>query len=166
MKRWYVVNTRPHQESRADLNLRRQGFQSWLPRLRRTRRHGRRLETVLRPLFPGYLFVCFDPETEPWRLIFGTFGVRSLICHDDRPTPVAGGLVEALHQSTDDDGVVRVAPEDLKPGDRLRVISGAFADQVGTLIRLADRDRVALLLEMLGREVHTTVGRDQVVAAG
>ncbi len=30
--RWYVVHTQPNGEARADLNLRRQGFATYLPR--------------------------------------------------------------------------------------------------------------------------------------
>jgi hypothetical protein len=59
-QRWYVVQTQPQSESRAELNLRRQGFTTYLPRYMRTRRHSRKVEMVARPLFPRYLFVGFD----------------------------------------------------------------------------------------------------------
>lgn len=166
MKRWYVVNTRPHQEGRADLNLRRQGFEAWLPRLKRTRRHARRWQTVLAPLFPGYLFVRLDPDAQAWHAIHGPFGVRWLICHDGRPAPVAGGFVDVLHESVDGEGAVSPAPDGLRPGDRVRVLSGPFADRIGTLVRLAERERVALMLEALVREVQMTVYRSQVAAVG
>jgi transcriptional antiterminator RfaH len=52
MQRWYVVHTQSYQEARAELNLRRQGFEVWLPLSRRRRRHARRIDTVLAPLFP------------------------------------------------------------------------------------------------------------------
>jgi transcriptional antiterminator RfaH len=52
---WYVVHTQVQGEDRADLNLRRQGFVTYLPRYLRARRHARRTETVARPLFPRYL---------------------------------------------------------------------------------------------------------------
>ena len=80
MNRWYVVNTQSHQEARADENLRRQGFYSWLPRFRRPRKHARRTDYVSAPLFPGYLFVRLDPEAERWRSINGTFGVVASAC--------------------------------------------------------------------------------------
>ena len=44
--RWYVVHTRPHQERRAEANLVRQGFRTWLPVMERSRRHARRIDTV------------------------------------------------------------------------------------------------------------------------
>ena len=59
---WYVVSTKPNQENRAALNLRKQAFEVLLPMMQKKRRHARQIETVLRPLFPGYLFVEFDPD--------------------------------------------------------------------------------------------------------
>ena len=57
MRRWYVVHTQPQGESRAKANLERQGYEVYLPRCRKWRRHARRAEIVAAPLFPRYLFV-------------------------------------------------------------------------------------------------------------
>ncbi|HQF30164.1 MAG TPA: transcription termination/antitermination NusG family protein, partial [Hyphomicrobiales bacterium] len=64
MAGWYVVSTQPHQEARAESNLVRQGFETWLPRFARERRHARKVDTVLVALFPGYLFVRLDPDVQ------------------------------------------------------------------------------------------------------
>jgi transcriptional antiterminator RfaH len=161
---WFVVNTHPHQEGRAELNLRRQGYEARLPRLLRSRRHARRLDMTSVPLFPGYIFVRLDRATQPWRAINSTFGIRRILCDGERPLPVEDGFVEALQSSTDDLGIVGLAESDLKPGQPLRLVAGPFADCIGTLLQLSDRDRVALLLNLLGREVRLVVPRQQVVA--
>jgi len=165
MSRWYVVNTLPHQEARAEANLRRQGYRAWLPSIVRSRRHARRIDTILAPLFPGYLFVEIDVEREAWTPINGTFGVRRLLCHRERPMPVPGDFMEALRQTLDVDGVVAV-PEPLKPGQKVRLIAGPFVDCVGTLLHLAANGRVALLLRLLGQEVSTVVSRRMLAPAG
>ncbi len=164
--RWYVVCCQARQEARADLNLRRQGFESWLPRLRWTRRHARRVDNVLVPLFPGYLVVRLGLDVHLWRSINGTFGVRRLLCENERPAPVAAGFVETLRETVDEEGLV-VAPQDaFKCGDPVRLIAGPFADMVGTLARLTDKDRVAVLLNVLGREVQAIVSRRVLIPAG
>jgi transcription elongation factor/antiterminator RfaH len=164
VKNWYVVNTHPHQEERAEINLRRQGYQAWLPKLLRERRHARRIDVASIPLFPGYLFVSLDHQMQPWRAIGSTFGVRRILCHGERPRPVEQGFVEALKETTDENGVVALAAEGLKLGQPLRLLTGPFANRIGTLLRLADKDRVALLLNLLGREVQVVVSRRQVTA--
>lgn len=164
--RWYVVCCQTRQEARADLNLRRQGFDSWLPRLRRTRRHARRIDNVLVPLFPGYLFVRLDLELQPWRSINGTFGVRRLLCENERPAPVVTGFIETLQETMDEDGLVATPTDAFKCGDRVRLVAGPFADMVGTLARMTEKDRVAVLLNVLGREVQALVSRRVLVSAG
>ena len=59
-ERWFVVRVLAHQENRAQFNLHRLGFRSFLARLQRTVRHARRLRDTLQPLFPGYIFVVID----------------------------------------------------------------------------------------------------------
>jgi transcription elongation factor/antiterminator RfaH len=158
MTGWYVVNTLPHQELRAETNLRRQGYRAWLPSIERSRRHARRIDTVTAPLFPGYLFVELDLDRESWGSINGTFGVRRLIAQRERPAPVPPGFVAALRETLDKKGLVTV-PQALRPGQNVRLIAGPFVDCIGKLLYLATRDRVALLLSILGQEVSTLVSR-------
>jgi transcriptional antiterminator RfaH len=157
-QRWYVVHTQPHHEVRADLNLRRQGFATYLPRYLRTRRHARRTETVVRPLFPRYLFVTLDPARDRWRAIHSTFGVSRLVQAGDEPLSVPAGVVEEIRAREDHDGLVALGlPAGIGPGSRVRLIDGIFQDAKGVLERIADDRRVAILLELLGREVRVFV---------
>jgi transcriptional antiterminator RfaH len=164
MNRWYAVNTQPRQEARADENLRRQGFYSWLPRFQRQRRHARRADQVLAPLFPGYLFVQLDPEIERWRSINGTFGVIRLLSSGDMPLAVPDGLVEEIMQRRDASGTVVVPPRRLVVGEAIRVAVGPFADLEGLFQEMSGRDRVVLLFNLLGRKVRASVQMSELAA--
>jgi len=157
MPRWYVVHTQPNREGRALAHLLMQGFHAYLPRYGKLRRHARRAEWVLAPLFPRYLFVAMDVAGARWRSINGTVGVSHLVCHGDRPTAVPPGIVEGLRAQESEDGAIAVATASLQPGQRLRIAAGAFADCVGCFVQMADRERVILLLELLGRAVRVEV---------
>lgn len=161
-KRWFVTCTRPHQEATAVEHLRRQDYNAWYPRQRRTRRHARRFDTILAPFFPGYVFVEMNPATEPWRRINGTFGVRHLICGRDGPLPLPDGFVASLRARTDDD-VIREASPGFKPGDEVRVVSGPFVDCIGTLLRSDEADRVRLLLRLINGDVKAVLPMSAVV---
>src|SRR5215831_15279293 len=76
---WAVINTHPHREKVALENLQRQEFTAYCPMLRRRRSHARRVTSVLRPLFPGYLFVSTGINFGRWRPILSTYGVRSIV---------------------------------------------------------------------------------------
>jgi transcriptional antiterminator RfaH len=157
-QRWYVVHTQPNGEGRADLNLRRQGFATYLPRYARRRRHARRQEMVKRPLFPRYLFVGLDLARDRWRAVHSTFGVDRLVLAGEEPLPVPDDVIDAIRACEDDDGLVALGlPAGIGPGSRVRLVDGIFADAKGVLERIADDRRVAILLELLGREVRVFV---------
>ena len=153
--RWFAVNVRPRAEKVAVANLDRQGFRHFLPQQRKTIRHARQFRTVLAPLFPGYLFVALDLGRERWRAINGTFGVVSLVRTGDEPRPVPPGIVEALIELSRGDRIVRFDRQ-LQEGQRIRMIAGPFAEQLGTLERLDDQGRVRVLLEMMGTVIPVT----------
>jgi transcriptional antiterminator RfaH len=156
--RWYVVHTQAQGETRAEVNLRRQGFTTYLPRYQRTRRHARKTETVTRPLFPRYVFVWLDLARDRWRVIQSTFGVSNLILAGEEPLAVPDGIIEEIRARESEDGFVALGlPAGIGPGSRVRLIDGIFADAKGVLERIADDRRVAILLELLGREVRVFV---------
>ena len=151
--RWYVVHTQPNAEMKAAARLEEQGFRTFFPRFRTSRRHARRTDMVVRPVFPRYLFVWLDIGLQRWRSVNGTIGVVSLVGASDRPTPVPRGVVEALHSSRDEAGFLEVRPKHrFRPGEAVRIVGGAFASALGVFEKMDARDRVSILLNMLGRE--------------
>lgn len=156
--RWYVVHTQPNGELRAEVNLRRQGFRTYLPRYKRSRRHARKTQMVARPLFPRYLFVGLDLSMDRWRSIQSTIGVSQLVLAGDHPASLPAGVVEEIRQREAEDGLVEIGlPAGVKPGSKVRLIDGIFAENKGVIERIADDRRVAILLELLGREVRVFV---------
>src|SRR5439155_10529333 len=120
MRRWYVAHTQPHAEAKAAWHLRNQGFEAYLPRYLKRRSHARRIDHVPAPLFPRYLFVAIDLETERWRAVRSTVGVSELVLDGDRPAPVPRGVVEDIRAREDERGYVRLRPRlDLARGDAI-----------------------------------------------
>jgi len=164
--RWYVVQTQINGEVKAARNLLRQGYEVYLPRYIKRRRHARKVDFVAKPLFPRYLFVAIDMATQRWRSIQSTFGVSHLVTNGDEPAVVPEGVVRALKVREDAKGFVKLdtAPA-FAPGDKVRVLGGAFMDNAGLFNGMADQDRVSILLEMLGRQVRVVLDADLVAAA-
>ena len=164
--RWYVAHTHPHAEAKATAHLSRQGFDIYFPRYIKRRRHARRIETVPAPLFPRYLFVAIDLNAQRWRSIFSTVGVSRLVCNGEDPSPVPVGIVEALKNREDANGFIKL---DSRPrfhvGDKIRVLDGAFSSCLGLFEGMAERERIAILLDLLGRKVRVILDADLVAAA-
>jgi transcriptional antiterminator RfaH len=163
---WFVAQTQPHAEAKASAHLQRQGFGVYVPRYLKRRRHARRVETVAAPLFPRYLFVGIDMTAQRWRSIASTAGVTRLVCHGEQPSAVPDGVVEALQRREDGDRFIRLDTRPLfRPGDRVRVLDGAFATCLGLFDGMADRERIAILLDLLGRKVRVVLDADLVAEA-
>lgn len=164
--RWYVVQTHVHSETKAALNLGRQGFDTYLPRYLKRRRHARRVETVAAPLFPRYLFVMIDRATQPWRSIRSTVGVSHIVCQGDEPAAIGDSVILGIRSREDERGFVKlVTPLRFASGDKVRVLDGAFTACIGLFERMTDHERVSVLLDLLGRKVRVVMELDSIAAA-
>lgn len=162
---WYVVQTQPRAESKAERHLINQGFGTYLPRYRRRVRHARRNELVLRPLFPGYLFVKLDPQLQRWRSINGTVGVCRILSEGDAPRRVPDQILEQILAREDGEGAVRLDPPVFSAGQAVRISTGPLADVTALFEETRDENRVVLLLSLLGRKVRVLAPAAEVTAA-
>jgi transcriptional antiterminator RfaH len=163
---WYVVQTRPHAEAKAASHLERQGFDTYLPRYLKRRSHARRVETISAPLFPRYMFVAVDLAVQRWRAIQSTVGVSHLVCHGGDPAQVTASIIDGLKAREDERGFVQLERRpQFAPGDKIRILEGVFAACLGLFEGVADRDRVAILLDFLGRKVRVKLDADFITAA-
>jgi transcription elongation factor/antiterminator RfaH len=154
-QRWFAVNTHPAAEQKACMHLENQGWQTFFPKIARTLRSGRRTKTELRPHFPGYVFIRLDLGRDQWRAVDSTIGVRRLVKNGDTPASVPSGIVEALQDMALDNGQI-VFTSDLRCGDKVKFLTGPFAEMIGALERLDSKGRVMVLLDLLGRSTHVT----------
>jgi transcriptional antiterminator RfaH len=163
---WYVVQTHSHCEGRAVQHLARQGFETYFPRYLKRRRHARRIDVVVAPLFPGYLFVAIDRSIQRWRSIQSTIGVVRLLCNGDAPCEVPPAILNEIRRQESSDGYValRSMPA-FNPGDAIRIVDGAFAECLGLFDQMRDRERVSVLLNLLGRKVRLTLSAENIAAA-
>jgi transcriptional antiterminator RfaH len=166
MKQWFVVHTQPSKEIEAHQNLLNQGFDAYLPRFKKTRRHARKVEDVLLPLFPRYVFVGIDLNVDQWRCILGTRGVSSLLLMNNRPAAVPSDIVQGLKDRADIKGLIPIDNTCLfAKGEQVRILDGAFKDYVAIFEKMDEKQRVQLLLSCLGREINVSLPAHVVEAA-
>jgi transcriptional antiterminator RfaH len=164
--RWYVVQTRPRAEGQAVAHLNRQGFATYLPRYLKRRRHARRVDTVATPLFPRYLFVSVDMQTQRWRSIRSTLGVSQLVCNGDSPAILDDRTVASLKQRENECGFIQLDQRPrFQPGEQVRSLDGAFIGSLGLYEGMTDQGRITILLDLLGRKVRVMLDADFVAAA-
>lgn len=159
---WFCLKSKPRQENVAVRNLRALGgVEVVFPRLRRTRRGHEKNKVVVEPLFPGYVFLRFEPE-EYHGPVRSTRGVLHLVSRNDRPVEVDASVVDEL-RALGPDAVLSMLDEELKVGAKVRVIRGIFSGSEGEVIRLqSPQQRVAVLLTLLGAEQPVEMPLDDV----
>lgn len=150
--RWFAVHTLPRREFGAAKQLEFQGYRPFLPLHWKTVRHARRFRTIKSPFFPRYLFLRLNLTRDRWRSVNGTFGVSRLVMAGERPMPVPHGVVEALGAITDASGILSFSSL-MQPGQKVRILTGPFAERIGELRHADDKNRVQILLDVMGVQV-------------
>lgn len=160
--RWFVAYTNHHTEQQALHHIQAQKFTAFCPMIKKSVRHARYQRSVKVPLFPRYVFVKMDIERTQWRSINGTVGVSHLITMNNRPVPVCDGFVEALAEAADTAGLVRL-DRDLKKGDKVKLLTGPFAGNIGEFLRVDAKGRVMILMQAMGLNVSVRVDRQSLM---
>ena len=159
-KIWFLLQFKPNSHRLAERNLMRQGFKTFLPMQEVTRRKSTRFVNDLRPLFPGYMFVAFEPKFASWRKINGTIGVSKLVSFDGQPKPVPLDLVSGLMQRCDTAGKLLPAKQ-LAAGDQVELVTGPFANFIATVETIDIEQRIWVLMEYMGQRTRMHVKADQ-----
>lgn len=161
---WLLAQLKPNCVHIAERNLKRQGFQTFLPLEEVTARRRGKFMTALRPLFPGYIFVAADAATGQWRPINSTYGVARVVSFGQEPAPVPIAVVNQLMCRCDRSGKL-LPPPVLKPGDQVRITSGPFADFVAQIETMVSEQRVWVLLQLMGGQTRAAVKTSQLRVA-
>jgi len=160
---WSAVRLQPHRERLALTELARAGFETYCPRiLHRRVAQGRKIETT--PLlFPGYVFVLIVAQWHAARWVPGVIG---FVMGGERPARVPDAVIDEL-KGRERNGIIKL-PEKPKPGsrvdfqvnERLRIKVGPLRGLFGLYAGQAPRDRILVLMELLGgaRPVELAIG--------
>ena len=157
--RWFLVFTKPSRECTAQVNLERQGYRVYYPRLLRPSLYrGRWVDRVV-SLFPRYLFVQLDLGRQSISPVRSTVGVANIVRFGQETAFVPEGIVDALFCRADpESGLHRLnIRRQYQPGSRVSVIAGAFEGLEGIFEREAGEDRAIILLKLLGRNTPVLV---------
>lgn len=154
---WYVVHTKPKQESRALTNLERQGFQCFLPTIPKKRVKSKAFEIVSEPLFSRYLFIELDTTLsgKSWAPIRSTLGVSKLVTFGTEPARVNPGLIELLRDQ--ETALAQTPIAQYKAGDIVRIKEGPFRG-LEAVYQMDDGEmRAMVLIELLQKPTRMQV---------
>ena len=163
---WHVLLCKPNQNHIAARHLKRMPVDVFMPYHTANVRQGGRFRLQRRPLFAGYVFVGGARNRIPWRRIRTTPGVSQVIGLDARgPAQVPCDIIAGLVHRCDEEGMLQTEP-DLTVGDRIKIMSGPFAEFVSRVEHIDADQRVHALLELLGAERRVAVDPRHIARLG
>lgn len=151
---WYLIHTKPLAERLAQVNLERQGYRTYLPRVRHSRSWPGGREPAVAALFPRYLFLQLSIGPQSLQPIHSTIGVSNIVRFGMRCATVRDEVIEELRSRADPLTGLHI----LRPiarfarGTRVRITAGPFCGVDGIFEREEGAERVTILLALLGEE--------------
>lgn len=145
---WYVINTKPKEEAKAQGYLTAKGLEIFNPLLEDFAIRNGKITKEVKPLFPGYIFGNFDIERD-YTLVRWGRGVKKLVSFGGLPTPVSEFIVNEIKKRLNENGIVKL-DHDFKPNDLVRIKAGPFRDFLGIFQKwIPDKERVRILLNLI-----------------
>ena len=162
-RQWFAIQVKAGREDYAGEQFKRQGLVVYLPKTLQRCHHAGSVSCQARPLFPGYLFLHLAREEQRWTTIRSTYAAIGAVRFGSFYPPVPDNLIDALRTFEDSVGLVDPQGKALfRPGDRLRVNSGPMADIEGIYQCMKGKERVVLLMNLLGRQSRVELPLDLV----
>jgi transcriptional antiterminator NusG len=113
-------------------------------------RDGKR-RTYQRRVFPGYILVEMILTDDSWYVVRNTPGVTGFVGMGTKPTPLREEEVKRIITRMEAEAPkVKVT---FKPGERVRIVQGPFADFIGNVDDInMEKGKVRVMVSFFGRE--------------
>lgn len=162
---WYLIRSKPASEAVATAHLERQGFTVYFPRLAvPVRRRGRVVQSI-RPLFPRYLFLGVEPDSQSLGPVAHTRGVSCFVKFGPVVAAVPLSVVDELRRCADpESGLHPLRVARFFAGARVRVVGGAFQGLQGVFQRESGDQHAIVLLNLLGQSACACLAAYDIVA--
>ena len=156
MKKWYLIQTKPQQESIATENLSNQGFEVFFPKAI--------IKNKTVSLFPRYLFIRLDDKTQNWTPIRSTRGVANFVRFGLSFAVVPNQIIRMIkiQQQQTIEKMIDICSH--QKGDSVEIQSGAFKGQQAIFQNYNSNDRVTVLLKLIGQHQEIKLMEKEVVA--
>ena len=157
---WYIIHCYSGYEHKVKHNLEQRiesmGMQDYIfqvvvPTVEEIEIRDGKRRTVERCLYPGYIMVQLQLTDDSWYVVRNTPGVTGFVGMGNNPTPLRSEAVQGILRRME-----AAAPQvraTFKPGQKVRIIEGPFADFIGTVDEIdEERTKVRVLVSFFGRE--------------
>ena len=169
-KRWYVVHTYSGHENKVKVNLEKRVeymnmgekiFRIEVPQKTITKVKDGKKQDREEKIFPGYVLVEMIMDDDSWYVVRHTAGVTKFVGSAKRPIPAKDAEIKKIiHRSQTQSVKIEL---DVKVGDKVRIISGPFADFIGDITEVyPDKSKLRASVSIFGRETPVELEYKQI----
>ena len=169
-KRWYIVHTYSGHENKVKVNLEKRIeymnmgekiFRVEVPQKTVTQIKGGKKQEREEKIFPGYVLVEMIMDEDSWYVVRHTAGVTKFVGSAKRPIPAKDSEIKkVIHRSTSQSQKIEL---DVKAGDKVRIVSGPFADFIADIIEVyPDKSKLRANVSIFGRETPVELEYKQI----
>ena len=165
---WVLIYTKAKEEKKANENLKRQGFNTFLPLIAPSNKNGEFKSLV--PVFPRYLFAQINSDLGSWTSIKSTYGISHIVMFSEKVTSIPNNIIQLIQDKLNEEGLYKedVTIVDYQKGDPISIKEGRFAGIDAIFLSKKSKDRVRLLLKLLNTSViaeitASNIGNKEVV---
>jgi len=152
MKHWYLVKTKSKQEDIAILNLENQNFHVYCP-------YGL-IRNKNEVLFPGYIFIQLDKDTQNWSPIRSTKGVLYFVRFGLSYAKIPDNIIEFIKTNQLNTAEKLKNINKFKSGDKVQITDGVFKNCIAIFKSYKSDERVILLMNILGQQQKLTIKQE------
>lgn len=161
---WFALQVRTRWENSTASLLSGKDYRVFLPTYRSKRGSGRKVREIDEPLFPGYLFVQFDPHERLPILV--TPGVIAIVSRGRVPLAVDDHEILAIQKIVSSRFQAEPWPY-LELGQRIRIEDDSMLRGLeGILVNFKGNHRIVVSVTLLRRSVALEIDRSCVRAIG
>lgn len=169
-KRWYIVHTYSGYENKVKTDLEKRIeymnmgdkiFRIEVPQKTVTQMKAGKKQEKEEKIFPGYVLVEMIMDEDSWYVVRHTSGVTKFVGSAKKPIPAKESEIKKiLHRSSSQ---VEKIELDVKVGDKVRIISGPFADFDADIIEVyPDKSKLRANVSIFGRETPVELEYKQI----
>lgn len=152
MLNWFLIYTKPKCEDSVSFKLMEKGFAVLNPKIKERKYLRRKLQYVVSPLFPCYIFMQFDSPKD-YRLIKYTRGVKTIVGTEDVPAVVPVEIIKSI-QDRMEEGFVNITRRKFSAGEEVLIKAGPFEGFNAVFEKeLRGTERVSILLKAVNARV-------------
>ena len=161
---WVLIYTKAKEEKKANENLQRQGFKTFLPLIASSNKNSEFKSPV--PFFPRYFFAQINLGLENWHSIKSSYGVSRIVMFSEEFASIPNNIIESMQDKLNEAGIYKedISIVDYQKGDPVSIKEGRFAGIDAIFLSKKSKDRVRLLLKLLNTSIVTEITSSNIEA--